>query len=280
MDLEWRIIGLEKRNPHLIAALDESISKFVSENKSDPTIIYHKWEPSVSISRYQDADDINLEKCDQLGIKYVRTYAGGRADIHFPDKDFSYSLFLPAKNSDFANSDRSTIDIYNFYCKKMADALKELGLPVRVVGNNDLYIGKKKLSGNGQRIENNVIVQHGIIVYDLPNINNMIEVMNKNLYNGTSVNDLNAIMTYIKEYKDVTMEEVTKTLTKHLINNKNFNSSFYYGDISKDELDYAKKLVKEKYSNINWEEKASEVRGLCWLPRGAPIGTYKGENPV
>ncbi len=273
MKLEFRVIGIERRNPYLIAGIDDVIFNNVAKG-GIPTLIYHDWEPSVSISANQDINDLNIDNCQKRGYSIIRMRSGGRAVVHTTDTDFSYSLFLPFSYFSFDPS-KNLVRVYDTYCQKIAEALQKIGVPAEVRNKNDVFVNNKKLSGNAQKIANGVVMQHGLILYKTPDINTMIDLMSPNLYNGNSVNELQTLLTSVSEYNKwpTELHELLKILTTSLV-----GDNYYEDSLTEEEMIRAIKF-SENYRDPFKGNNGATVRGLCWLPRGAPLGTYKGENP-
>ena len=137
MSLEFRLIQIEKRDPHTIAAMDHAIFEECESGRSPPTLVYHNWQPGVSIANGQALTDLNFATCREKGFDIVRLTTGGKAVVHFPDTEFSYSLFVPITGID----PRAT---YELYCGRITAALRELGISSAVVDNNDIFVGEKK----------------------------------------------------------------------------------------------------------------------------------------
>ncbi len=275
MSLEFRIILPELRDPRMIAGIDDAIFESVSNGSSPPTLIFHKWHPSVTISAGQSVRDLNLDTCKEKGYIVLRMKSGGRAVVHHPETDFSYSLFIPFAHFDFdPRADPSRV--YNIYCELIAKALKSAGLPTELRNKNDIYVGNKKLSGNAQNIRDRAVMQHGIILYRMPDPSLMLSLMNPVLYNGRSREELKEVLTAVDQYsidgKTIGERDIVYAISSSLAN----GNSYKYGDITETESKMAKDFSKSYYT-VN--DNRGNVRGLCWLPRGAELGTYKGENP-
>jgi len=253
MSLEFRLIGIEKRDPFTIAAMDHAIFEECQAGRSSPTLVYHNWEPSVSIASAQPLSDLNLQECSRLGFKVVRMRSGGKAVVHFPDKEFTYSLFVPV-NSIFDKD-----NIYKTYCGRIAKALESLSLPTAVVDNNDIFIDNKKIGGNAQRLNNRYSMQQGLILYEKPNAKIMLELMDSSLYPSSALDELNNILTGFNHYSDINQEELRRVLAEHIT-----DSSYHVGELTEREISRIDELIPE-YKDVK-KIKSSIARGLCWLP--------------
>ncbi|MBS3144283.1 hypothetical protein J4208_01735 [Candidatus Woesearchaeota archaeon] len=263
----WRVIEAKVRDPAEIIAIDEVLHQQVATKKSPPTLIFNHWEPALSIAKPQAIEDVNQEACIQHGVRVVRATSGGRAVYHDTKYDFSYSVFFPTPAID-------TTMLYELFCGKIATALASLGLPVTITNKNDFYIEGKKVSGNAQRISNGCVMQQGIILYDRPVYNlaeRMVALMKKGLYDEADVRELEGQITWITQHSsNITLQKLHETLAVGLTEGRYKVQSFTVDEQTEIER------LKQQYHDPSWFQGVGE-RGLCWLPKGAPLGAYRAE---
>tara|TARA_Y100000310_G_scaffold345532_1_gene466151 strand:- start:14061 stop:14879 length:819 start_codon:yes stop_codon:yes gene_type:complete len=257
MRLEFRVISIEKRDPALIAAMDEAILEECEAGRSPPTLVYHNWEKSISIARVQALTDIDLDKCLSDNFKVVRMITGGKAVVHFPDTEFSYSLFVPKEFGKI-----NITQTYETYCSRISKTLKSFGLPNVVVDNNDIFVGGKKIGGNAQRVRRNFSMQQGVILYDCPNADTMLNFMNAELYPKSASEELAALLTGFTQHSDASQKELIGRLTENIT-----ASSYSIGELSEKEKERIEELLPS-YETLE-SPSATVVSGLCWLP--APV---------
>ena len=262
MSLEFRLIEIEKRNPYRIAAMDQAILEECEAGRSPPTLVYHNWQPSVSIANGQNRNDINHEMCREKGFDVVRLTTGGKAVVHFPDTEFTYSLFVPITGI----NPRST---YELYCGRIATALRELGVPSAVIDNNDIFVGEKKIGGNAQYIKKQYAMQQGILIYTKPDAQVMLSLMNSSLYPSGSVAKLNRVLTGFRDHSGSSQEQLRETLTSHLLEGYKIKK----GTLTRREQTRIREL-ESSYRTIE-EAQAPQVRGLCWMPAPAYLQTKR-----
>ncbi len=256
MSLEFRLIEIEKRNPFLIAAMDQAIFEECEAGRSPPTLMYHNWERAVSLANAQARSDLNLYACRENGFDVVRLITGGKAVVHFPDTEFSYSLFVPVSGI----NPRAT---YQLYCGRIAKALQILGVPSAVVDNNDIFAGEKKIGGNAQHVKKKFAMQQGIILYEQPDAQIMLSLMNPSLYGENAEEKLRNILTGFKKYSSASQQELRHILTAHLLEGYEWKQSF----LTEREQVRVQEL-ESQYREIK-ETQAPQTRGLCWLPAPA-----------
>ena len=139
-----------------------------------PVLRFYQWEPcAVSIGRYQDLGDIDLDYCTENGIDVVRRITGGKAVLH--EKELTYSFII-----DKELMPRSIIESYKIISSAIIQGLRTLGLnPERNSSKienrdnpvcfqepsfNELTINRKKFVGSAQVRKKGKLLQHGSIL--------------------------------------------------------------------------------------------------------------------
>ena len=100
----WRFIAEGSLDGQLNMAIDEAILKACGEGKSPPTLRCYGWNgPTLSVGYSQDASrDLDLERCQVMGIPVVTRPTGGRALLH--DREFTYSIVVPVPHPLFPSN--------------------------------------------------------------------------------------------------------------------------------------------------------------------------------
>ncbi|MBI5797435.1 hypothetical protein HZA98_00845 [Candidatus Woesearchaeota archaeon] len=256
MNLEFRLIEIEKRNPFTIAAMDHAIFEECEAGRSPPTLVYHNWQPAVSLAKGQALSDLNHEACREKGFGIVRLTTGGKAVVHFPDTEFSYSLFVPINSLNL----RAT---YQTYCGRIAAALTSLGVPSAIVDNNDIFVGRRKIGGNAQHVKKHFAMQQGLILYEEPDSKTMLSLMNSSLYPEDAVEQLKNVLVGFRRYSFASQEQLRYILTAHMFAGEEWKHGF----LTAREQERIQEL-EEEYKILN-EAQAPQTRGLCWLPAPA-----------
>jgi lipoate-protein ligase A len=256
MNLEFRLIEMEKREPWMIAAMDHAIFEECEAGRSPPTLVFHNWERSVSVASGQSLTDLNMDACKREGYAVVRMKTGGKAVVHFPDSEFSYSLFIP---SDALGRDPTKL--YQEYCGKVASALESFDLPGVVVKKNDVFVGKQKIGGNAihMRLQSGAAMQQGVILYEKPDAQIMLSLMSPSLYPASAVGELDRLLTGFRSYSTASMQDLQQELVHQLTQGR-----FRVGSLTEREMARVYEL-QEGYMNPSIGN-TGLVHGLCWLP--------------
>lgn len=141
--------------------LDEAVLESVSSGAERPTLRLYAWQPrAVSIGYFQGIrDEVNLERCSELGIDVVRRLTGGGAVYHADE--LTYSIVLPEAHP-LARG--SLLDSYRTLCSGVIAGMAELGVRAEFVALNDVCVGGKKVSGNAQTRRRGCVLQHGTVL--------------------------------------------------------------------------------------------------------------------
>ena len=245
MTASWRIIGLEEHNAYENMAIDEAILNGISNGGSWPTIRFYRWKPSaVSIGRFQSmTDDVNVKKCDELGIDYVRRITGGGAVYHDYYGELTYSVL--AKEEDFP---AGIPESYALICSWIISGLSGIGISAQFAPINDITVSGKKISGNAQTRKNGVLLQHGTILYGL-DIPRMFSVLNvsKEKISDKMIKGAEERVTCIKAQKSVGFDQLYAAMLAGFTNGKRFAT----GTLSASEHLDAERL-KADYASHAW----------------------------
>jgi len=244
--MRWRVIRLEVHDAYLNMGIDQAIMEGAEAGKSAPTIRFYKWMPSaVSIGRFQSMrEEVDIEKCMELGISYIRRVTGGGAVYHSNSGEITYSVIAPTSiiSKDIRES-------YRIVCGWVIDGLSKLGINASFAPINDIVVDGKKISGNAQTRSKGTILQHGTILYDL-DIKTMFTVLR---VSGEKISDkmiksVEERVTCVKNYADTDQEGLYEKLLEGFTAGKEFE----FGSCTEEEMKRAEVLAKSVYSSDSW----------------------------
>ena len=176
----WRLIRDEPRDGATQMALEEIAAQTTLEDDLRTVRVY-SWEPStLSLGYHQEAETVDWEFCEQKGIDVTRRQTGGGGIYHDSYADISYTIVAPA---DEVPAD--LMDCYALFCDPVRDAFAEMGVDADFAEKemeaiyrpscylrdvhpaHDVVAGGRKISGNAQYRQRDVVIQHGSLSYDL-----------------------------------------------------------------------------------------------------------------
>jgi lipoate-protein ligase A len=245
-DEGWRLIPLESHDCHYNMAMDQSIEEHVRTGLSRPTIRFYKWKPSaVSIGCFQSMDEeVNVERCDQLGIGYVRRRTGGGAVYHDAKGEITYSVI-----GDLSLFPKGIRESYALICGWIVAGLRNLGVNSEFVPINDIVTGGKKISGNAQTRRDGILLQHGTILYDL-DVRTMFDVLkiSKEKISDKMIKNVEDRVTCLKNISSASETELYKALVNGFCSRKEIIEE----GASESEIRRAEELSKDVYGKRKW----------------------------
>jgi lipoate---protein ligase len=245
MSIEWRVIALEEHDAYKNMAIDESILDHVKINVSRPTMRFYRWNPSaVSIGRFQSMrDEVNIQKCKELGITPVRRITGGGAVYHDYSGELTYSIIAP--QSEFPSGIRES---YALICGWVIGGLKNVGIDAAFAPINDITSNGKKISGCAQTRRNGVLLQHGTILYnlDVSRMFSVLTVSNEKI-SDKMIKRVEDRVTSVSAQKSIQFEELYQGIVKGLTDGKEYKM----GTLSESEMNRAE-ILKGTYSSDAW----------------------------
>jgi lipoate-protein ligase A len=146
-------------------------------NQKLPVLRLYQWQPDcLSIGRFQDLSEINLQYCQKNNIDIIRRPTGGKTVLH--GTDLTYSFIIDADLMP-----KSIIASYEIIANALILGLKNLGLAAQInpgksknpknpicfaeSSYNEIMINGKKIIGSAQKRLKNKILQHGSILLDI-----------------------------------------------------------------------------------------------------------------
>jgi lipoate-protein ligase A len=237
-----RLLDLSLPSPEQNLALDEALLDVCEVDGADEILRF--WEPTsyFVVAGYANATakEANLSFCEANKIPVLRRFTGGGTVLQGPGC-LNYSLILRIGN----NAALQTIPGTNqFVLKRHQLALMEaLQRPVEMKGQTDLTIGDLKFSGNAQRRKKSHLIFHGtlLLAFDL-------EMIGKTLPMPSKEPDYRQHRTHRDFLMNlgVSAEQIKEALRKAWSAN---------GSVTDIPHDRVEKLVREKYSRVEWSRK-------------------------
>jgi len=251
--MEWRLLLTGFNDAFTNMSIDESILIHRSKNEVPSTVRLYGWSPpAVSIGYFQSLEEeVDLNKCGEFGIDYIRRITGGGAVFH--DKEVTYSCVAP-ENDPLIPSD--ILGSYRKICAGIVQGLSKLGIESSFVPLNDIITNGRKISGNAQTRKFHTILQHGTILIDtdVEKMFSLLKVPSEKLRDKLikhvkdRVTSINAILGRKVDFDkvcDVLAEGFKEALDVELVK----------GKLSESELKLSQKIAKERYRNREWNHR-------------------------
>lgn len=244
----WRVLKFSKENGFMNMAIDEAILNARIKGLVPNTLRFYSWNPScISIGYFQSVEkEVDLEKAKDLGVNVVRRITGGGAVFH--EKELTYSIFLSEKDAS-----RDIVESYRNICSGIIYGLGFLGLNAEFKPINDIVVDNKKISGNAQTRRDGVILQHGTILLDVDvkKMFSLLKVPDEKIKDKL----ISSVEERVTSLKKILGKDIKPEVLRELLINgfeQAFNAHFEERELTKFEIELAKKLFKEKYSKKYW----------------------------
>ncbi len=244
--MKWRLIELDANNAFVNMATDEAVSEAVGLGVAKPTIRFYVWKPSaVSVGFFQSLTrEVNLEKCRELGVDFVRRRTGGGAVYHDYEGEITYSVIAPASlfPSDILES-------YKVVCGWIVKGLDRLGITAEFKAINDIVVDGRKISGNAQTRRAGILVQHGTVLYDvdLRRMFRLLRVSDEKI-SDKLIKSAEERVTRILDHVNVSKGDVYKALFAGFTEGKEYAIE----GLSEEETVRAHDLAAAKYMTTEW----------------------------
>jgi lipoate-protein ligase A len=261
-DRNWRLIRDEPRDGATQMALEEVAARTALEDDVR-TVRTYSWEPStLSLGYRQDADTVDWDFCDREGIDATRRQTGGGGIYHDRYADISYTIVAPADEVP-----GNLMDCYELFCEPILEAFDRMGIDAAfataeqdAIYHPSCYLRDinpahdivapaaagdeaKKISGNAQYRQRDVVIQHGSISYALePRAH--VGVFDADIDESTFVDRV----TSIRDEAGIDRADAVETIAGALRDWCDADESSWKGD----ELEAARDLADRKFGADAW----------------------------
>ena len=244
--MKWRIVEMEERDAYHNMALDSAAMESVRGGAELPTIRFYRWLPSaVSVGCFQSMrDEVNIGKCRELGVSYVRRITGGGAVYHDSSGEITYSVIAP--ESAFP---KGIIESYRAICSWIIDGLARIGIKAEFAPINDIVANGRKISGNAQTRRGGILLQHGTVLYspDIKKMFTLLKVSGEKI-SDKAIRSVEERVTGAKALADVSLGGLYAALLKGFTDGKDHELGSWSGA----ELGRADELARSVYSKDEW----------------------------
>ena len=246
-----RLIDTGYMDAYTNMAVDEAIMTMVSKGKVPATLRFFGWKPAaISIGYFQCLDkEVDLEKCKELGVDYVRRITGGGAVFH--DKEITYSICIPEKDVP-----KDIMQSYDLICGAIIKGLQSIGIDAKYAPLNDIIVNGKKISGNAQTRKLGVCLQHGTILIDVDvdKMFSLLKVPDEKIRDKMIATVKERVTSINKETgQSVNYNDMAIALRTGF--EEQFNVKFKQEQLTDEELELAEFIKKEKFGTLEWNHK-------------------------
>lgn len=253
MSEKWRYLVTKGNSAAKNMAIDRAVLVASSEGKVPPTVRFYTWSPpAISIGYFQGiSEEIDLEKCKELGVDYVRRITGGGAVFH--EDELTYSIVVP---EDHPQIPKNIMESYGRICGAVMKGLKNQGIDSVYAPINDIISGGRKISGNAQTRKLKTVLQHGTVILDV-DVEKMFSILrvSDEKIRDKMISDVKQRVTSVKHIlgKYVSFDDSVDAMKKGF--EEEFNVKLVSGSLTDYELGLSDKFEKEFFANHSWNHK-------------------------
>src|SRR5215208_5424441 len=218
-----RVLETGYRSAAVNMAIDEALIESIDES---PVFRVYGWRPAaVSIGYFQSIrDEVDIEKCSEIGVDIVRRLTGGGAVLH--EFELTYSFITKRYPQNIMES-------YLWICEALLMSIKRLGFNASFVPLNDVVINGKKVSGSAQTRRKGVLLQHGTVLLNVD-----VDKMFKD------------VKQRVTSLEGITFDEMASSLKTSFATK--FEAKLVSDCLSTHEVSRAKWLAEGKFSSKEW----------------------------
>jgi lipoate---protein ligase len=245
--MKWRFVDLGRFDVYNLNGISDAVFESVRDKLSEPSLTVARLKPSaVTIGVFQGAnDEVDLQKCKELGIDFTRRKSGGGAEFSDAEGELQYGVIGPEEY--FPNN---ILEASHSVSNWVINGLATLNIKAQAIGLNDIVVNGKKISGCSQLKRDGVFMQYGTILYK-PDIDIMFSVLkvSKEKMANKSITNVKDGVIGISSLADVTMEQLIDAVKKGLMEGKDCEVT----TLTSSESKRAKLLADTFYSSDEWK---------------------------
>ncbi len=253
----WRLIRTGIFNAFDNMAIDHVLLDACHKETAANTIRFYRWNPSaVSIGRFQHLEDeVDAEACRKFNIDIVRRLSSGGAVYHDFEGELTYSIIC---RTDEIQLPSDVIETYHHLCNGLLVGLNRLGVSAKFSPGSEafcpnLFVKKRKISGNAQSRRGNTLLQHGTILRTL-NLNKMFTFLkvNKQKADTSFIKNAAGSLTSLHQElgKAPSFGQIEEALIEGL--SATLPARFYEEGLTDTELQSAQQIAESWYAKPNW----------------------------
>ncbi len=253
----WRLIRTGIFNAFENMAIDHILLDALHKDTAANTIRFYRWNPSaVSIGRFQHLEDeVDVNACQVLNIDVVRRISSGGAVYHDFEGELTYSILCRIDNAQLPTD---IIETYQHLCNGLLKGLNRLGIRAKFSSGSEtfcpnLFVKKRKISGNAQSRRGNTLLQHGTILRQL-DLTRMFAALkvNKSKADAEVMKKAATRITSLQHElgKPPTFGQIEEALIEGLAGA--LPARFYEEGLTEAELQSARKIAASWYAKPEW----------------------------
>lgn len=220
-------------------AYNHALEEYLIKNVKKELFMIWQNDNTVLLGRNQNPyKEINIEYMNEIGAKLVRRPSGGGC-IYTDENIVQYTIITKKEE----NSLRK-------FTEPVVRYLNGKGVKAEFTGRNDIIVDGRKISGNAQYKDRELMIHHGSIIYqDSPiDIARLLTPAKLKLAKK-SLTSVKSRITSLKSMMNMDISDFIEEL-------KSYIRSYYHIDdeyvLTDEELEKVEEIRKNKYANDEW----------------------------
>src|SRR6266851_1634317 len=245
--LDWELIPYTPHTAHMHMALDEVLLQRVIAGRRRPTVRFWEWtERALVIGSHQSViNEIDLAAVNQLGFTVTRRMSGGGTMLCEPGRTITYSLYVPATVVDGLSFRQSYAALDAWAVRSFVT----LGVPAAYREINDIISPRGKIGGAAQARRRGFVLHHTTVAHSMdPALLPRLIRIGRERLAERGVRSAEKPVSPLSEFTSMDCAGVAHHMAS------SFTAEFHALDseVSREELDAARELVRTKYATSGW----------------------------
>jgi lipoate-protein ligase A len=227
-------------DPYFNLASEEVLLKA----REEEMFLLYRNRPSVVVGKHQNTlAEINLPFVMKHGILVARRISGGGTVFHDLG-NLNYAFITTGKEGDLVD--------YRRYTLPLIEAMKRVGLDVKLGERHELLLGGKKISGTASHVYKNRVLHHGTLLFasEMEKLTSALRTKPEH-FEDRAVKSVRSEVTNIADHLADRMDigDFQKMIYRHILDTIDGAVSYHY---SQKDLSEINRLKHSKFSSWEW----------------------------
>lgn len=220
-------------------AYNHALEEYLIKNLKRELFMIWQNDNTVLLGRNQNPyKEVNWDYMKEIGAKLVRRPSGG--GCIYTDKNIVQYTIITKKEEDSLRK----------FTEPVVNYLNEKGVKAEFTGRNDIIVDGRKISGNAQYKDRELMIHHGSIIYQDSSIDiGKLLTPAKLKLAKKSLTSVKSRITSLKSMMNMDIAMFIEELKNYIKSYYHINENYV---LSADELEKVEEIRKNKYANDEW----------------------------
>lgn len=220
-------------------AYNHALEEYLIKNLKRELFMIWQNDNTVLLGRNQNPyKEVNWDYMNETQAKLVRRPSGG--GCIYTDKNIVQYTIITKKEEDSLRK----------FTEPVVNYLNEKGVKAEFTGRNDIIVDGRKISGNAQYKDRELMIHHGSIIYQDSSIDiGKLLTPAKLKLAKKSLTSVKSRITSLKSMMNMDIAMFIEELKEYIKTYYHINENYV---LSADELEKVEEIRKNKYANDEW----------------------------